>query len=390
MIDKKLSKEMRWRVVVDICFFRIFARKKKNNMVAFALYRLPYANEYVRAVQHKGEVEELHRYTELNGKSGYVMAPFSASADVPILLMHPDETTTHNVNDEIKRFNDLHESIAVVENERQEQMERNRYAIDFANFHTQIMNGTFRKIVLARCKEIRTQENVNAEMLFLKACERYPRMFIALVSMPRSGTWMMATPEILLEGNGKQWRTMALAGTMKLKDDLKDFDIPFGDVSKTISWSAKDIEEQRHVATYINEAIEQFTYDYVEKGPYTCRAGNLVHLRSDFTFTLKEQERLGNFLHRLHPTPAVCGLPKEDVRRFILQNECTARRYYSGFTGILNPESETHLYVSLRCMEIKDHVCVLHAGGGLLRDSIEEKEWEETEAKMETMKELLE
>jgi len=128
----------------------------------------------------------------------------------------------------------------------------------------------------------------------------------------------------------------------------------------------------------------------VEKGPYTCRAGNLVHLRSDFTFTLKEQERLGNFLHRLHPTPAVCGLPKEDVRRFILQNECTARRYYSGFTGILNPESETHLYVSLRCMEIKDHVCVLHAGGGLLRDSIEEKEWEETEAKMETMKELLE
>ena len=176
MIDEKLSKEMRWRVVVDICFFRIFARKKKNNMVAFALYRLPYANEYVRAVQHKGEVEELHRYTELNGKSGYVMAPFSASADVPILLMHPDETTTHNVNDEIKRFNDLHESIAVVENERQEQMERNRYAIDFANFHTQIMNGTFRKIVLARCKEIRTQENVNAEMLFLKACERYPHV----------------------------------------------------------------------------------------------------------------------------------------------------------------------------------------------------------------------
>ena len=70
MIDEKISKEMRWRVVVDICFFRIFARKKKNNMVAFALYRLPYANEYVRAVQHKGEVEELHRYTELNGKSG--------------------------------------------------------------------------------------------------------------------------------------------------------------------------------------------------------------------------------------------------------------------------------------------------------------------------------
>lgn len=358
-------------------------------MVAFALYRLPYAKEYVRMIQHDGEVEELHTYTELNGKNGFVMAPFSVSANEPILLMHPDETSTHDINTEIEGTGNRVDETSSHEDEVTRRRERERYAIDFANFHTQVENGTFRKVVLARCKQLRKTDIENAELLFLRACKLYPRMFVSLVSMPRCGTWLMATPEILLEGNGNEWHTMALAGTMKLRDDQMDFDIPFGDVSKTIIWSAKDIEEQRFVATYINETIEKFTYDYSEKGPYTCRAGSLVHLRSDFTFMLRENSRLGSFLNQLHPTPAVCGLPKEDVRRFILKNECSSRRYYSGFSGILNPHGETHLYVSLRCMEILPDRYILHAGGGLMSDSTEEKEWEETEAKMETMLQVI-
>lgn len=358
-------------------------------MVAFALYRLPYAKEYVRVTQHDGEVEELHTYTKLNGKSGFVMAPFSISANAPLLLMHPDETTTHDVETEARKWEEGDNDFTLIDDEQQRRRERERYAVDFANFHTHVACGTFRKAVLARCKEVRMNGTESLECLFLRACKRYPRMFIALVSMPRCGTWLMATPEILLEGNGKEWHTMALAGTMKLKTEELDFDIPFGDVSRKIIWSAKDIEEQRFVATYINETIEQFTYDYMEKGPYTCRAGELVHLRSDFTFTLKDRQRLGSFLNQLHPTPAVCGLPKEDVRRFILQNECSPRRYYSGFTGMLNPDGETHLYVSLRCMEILPDRYILHAGGGLMNGSTEEREWEETEAKMETVLRLI-
>jgi isochorismate synthase len=50
---------------------------------------------------------------------------------------------------------------------------------------------------------------------------------------------------------------------------------------------------------------------------------------------------------------------------------------------------ETHLYVSLRCMNIEGDTCHLYAGGGLLKDSTEEQEWAETEAKMETMRRIL-
>ena len=78
------------------------------------------------------------------------------------------------------------------------------------------------------------------------------------------------------------------------------------------------------------------------------------------------------------------------ARRFILQHEHHSRKYYSGFVGPISPQGKTHLFVSLRCMNIlQDGICELYAGGGLLKESEMEKEWKETEAKMQTIKRVL-
>ena len=68
-----------------------------------------------------------------------------------------------------------------------------------------------------------------------------------------------------------------------------------------------------------------------EKGPYTARAGQLVHLKTDFYFLLKNTDHIGDLLQELHPTPAVCGLPKEEAFRFIPDNE--------GTTAVIIPDS---------------------------------------------------
>ena len=62
---------------------------------------------------------------------------------------------------------------------------------------------------------------------------------------------------------------------------------------------------------------------------------------------------------------------------------------WCGFVGSLNMGGETHLYVSLRCMQIMKDSCRLYAGGGLLAESCVESEWKETEAKLQTMRKLL-
>ena len=176
-----------------------------------------------------------------------------------------------------------------------------------------------------------------------------------------------------------------------------------------LRWSAKNIQEQRYVASYLADVLRRFSDDVCEEGPRTVRAAHLVHLRSDFTFSLdnKRCTRIGKLLEALHPTPAVCGLPKDEAQRFIISHEHHPRHYYSGFMGPFNVNEDenenvdpishliphtshfTHLYVSLRCMHITDSAYHLYAGGGLLRESNEQQEWQETEAKMDTMRRLL-
>lgn len=342
-------------------------------MSAYAIYRLPHEDHATLITQSVGEPMELHSLTELNGKQGFVVAPFEVKADQPVVLIQGKTETIALSNEQLTADDGKNRLPSDMSN---------YYKVDFANYHSQLEADKFRKIVLARCADEQMPNGVKPIDLFYRACQLYPRLFIALVDTEKSGCWLTATPEILLDGHGADWRTIALAGTMKLEGDQLDGE------GETLTWSTKNIQEQRIVATYITECLEQFTDDFREEGPRTVRAANLVHLRSDFTFKLADNNKIGDLLQALHPTPAVCGLPKREAFKFIVKNEHTPRRYYSGFMGPVAQE-DTHLYVSLRCMNIDGDVCHLYAGSGLLKDSVEEQEWLETEAKMETMKRLL-
>ena len=95
----------------------------------------------------------------------------------------------------------------------------------------------------------------------------------------------------------------------------------------------------------------------------------------------------------LHPTPAVCGLPKEAAKQFILENENYNRSYYTGFLGELNMglqnKNDSHLFVNLRCMEIEKNEAYIYVGGGITKESNPEEEWEETVAKSNIMLKVL-
>ena len=325
-------------------------------MQGFAIFRLPYAKVCTLLA---GEVHEVPSCADLSGRQGFVMAPFAPTPQRPILVIEPtvaDSLTPMPVLPllPVKRQADYH--------------------IDFANFHAHLLNGDFQKLVLSRSVDIVRQGNETPLELFHLACEHYPRMFISLAYTPQSGMWLAATPEILLSGQDDQWQTVALAGTMAYGDDVR--------------WSDKNIQEQRYVATYVTEQLERFTDRFTEDGPHTIRAGHLAHLRSDFRFTLSNHTRVGELLQALHPTPAVCGLPKQEAFKFILSNEHHDRSYYSGFMGPLFVGGLTNLFVTLRCMQLFSDGYRLYAGGGLLKDSDEEQEWQETETKLDTMRNL--
>mgnify|MGYP004442732311 CR=1 FL=1 len=323
----------------------------------------------------RGEGETLASLDVLCGRSGYVIAPFAIDSQTPLVLIRPEVHLRFDSPEAIDEqvANMVDSIVPARRNEANEGLPTNRktYSTDFALFHSHLVSGEFSKIVLSRHAEAAITRSPMD--MFRRACDLYPRMFITLFASPWSGAWMVATPEILLEAEGGEWRTIALAGTMPLSEDGEG------------AWSDKNIREQRYVATYIGDRVRRFAKDLQESGPRTVRAGHLMHLRSDFTFSTADTN-IGALLSALHPTPAVCGLPKEEARAFILKNEHCQRRYYSGFCGPMAMDGATHLFVTLRCMSLTDRR--LYAGGGLLSESDEQAEWDETEAKMATMRAL--
>lgn len=346
-------------------------------MTARALYRLPYRHHCTLAVQHEGEPEILASVDQLNGKEGFVVAPFSPSAECPILLMHPDEVKLMAVREPEEKPGRERASTS-------SPAERESYSSDFRAFHEQLTAGKFRKLVLAR--PARGTWSGREEALFMRLCCQYPRLFVALVSTGKSGTWLMATPEVLLRGNGSDFSTMALAGTQVTPPTKTVADYPV----EGVEWSAKDRQEQQYVADYIAAILSGYTARCTARGPYTSTAAQLYHLRTDFNFRLENTRQLGNLIDDLFPTPAVCGIPKEEARQFILAHESQPRKYYSGFVGPLSPQGNTQLFVSLRCVHLLEGgICEYYAGGGLLAESEEQKEWEETEAKIATLRVLL-
>ncbi|MCL1942946.1 MAG: isochorismate synthase [Candidatus Azobacteroides sp.] len=335
----------------------------------FAVYRIPGGNELHFIKGTPDSVATFDSVKMLNGKSGFVIAPFRVSKSCPIAFIETDEETGIEMPD-ITEGSQTTKTVY--------EQPSPEYVSAFEVFTRSLSDKKFDKLVLSRRTVIKRDPDFSPATVFLKACKRYIRSYVYLCHTPQTGTWTGSTPEILLSGKRNEWHTVALAGTQSLVN---------GDLPDT--WDEKNREEQRLVADYIRNRLHSFRIHPKEEGPYTVRAGELAHLRSDFRFSLPENNRLGNVLDLLHPTPAVCGLPKEKAFQFISDNEKYDRRYYSGFIGQLNPEGKSDLYVNLRCMEIDDRCLTLYAGGGLLASSVLEEEWKETEEKLSTMQRII-
>ncbi len=345
----------------------------------FAVYRLPGESTPRFLMQTNGPVRRIHSVEELNEQKGFVIAPFRIGADCPVVLIEPDLFSL----DEARRWLDEAENLPLEKDKAMQSAPPShpsypeQYARCFDVFIDALHARRFDKLVLSRKQEQSMPSGFSPAAAFYKACRQYIYSYVYLCYTPETGLWLGSTPEIILSGEQGAWHTMALAGTQSVQGGVLPQE-----------WDEKNREEQAYVSAYIREQLHSLGIVPQEQGPYPVFAGALSHLRTDFRFALPGNDRLGSLLALLHPTPAVCGLPKEEAYRFILDNEGYDRRYYSGFIGWLDPAGKTDLYVNLRCMNISGGIPVLYAGGGLLASSTLDDEWQETEKKMQTMKRL--
>ncbi|CAM4128567.1 chorismate-binding protein [Gillisia limnaea] len=366
-----------------------FQLEKKLPFVAYKKPSTP-TGEIKAFLQSNSETYKILNFSE----SGFVFAPFAANKPKFLIPAAQSEFLETNIDlSEIdKDFRNSSIAEIEVETARKQHVALVEKGIE------QIKKGIFKKVVLSRRESVKLQGRDSIK-IFQELLQLYPTALVYIWFHPETGLWLGATPETLLEIERNRFKTMALAGTVKYAGEME------------VVWGQKEKQEQQFVTDSIMENLKPFVEKIEKSHPFTAKAGNLLHLKTNISgFLYPESQDLGKLISVIHPTPAICGLPKEPAKNFILENENYDREYYSGFLGELNLKKEikrsgnrrnqenqayasiittSNLFVNLRCMKFEEKQAVLFVGGGITKDSDPEAEWVETQNKAETMKAVL-
>jgi isochorismate synthase len=377
MVDKKIDLKNLWSSAMA-----------KNGSVA--VWRCPRENS-IHFLADLSKLPAKGRIDLLNTEQGFLVSPFMNPEGNETLFLRSDVYANRMENSSWKMVhgtptNSVQEGSTVIPyhlNTRPDTEisgEKDHFIKMVEKGITAINEGEFDKVVSARTYDEPLSENFNIIDQFNRLEKAHPDAFVSLVSILGKGTWMGATPELLIESSSVHFRTVSVAGTQPFPLDK--------DLSEA-AWNQKEIEEQAMVSRYIVEQFKTIRLrEFIETGPRSVRAGNMIHLKTEYTVDLNEVHfpELGTvMLHLLHPTSAVCGMPKFSALRFIAANEHLNREFYSGFLGPVNMDGVSRLYVNLRCMQILRTRAVLYAGSGITHDSVPKKEWDETALKCQTL-----
>lgn len=227
-----------------------------------------------------------------------------------------------------------------------------------------LANSELQKVILSRIKKIRPYKNPISH--FFKLTQKYPD---AMVYLWRNNQdiWIGATPETLAVYHKGEFSTMALAGTKKT--ELKT------------EWTAKEYNEHNFVIDYIAEILKDYSPEI--SSTTTLNLGKLEHLITPIKAKVPKAKVL-KIIEDLHPTPAVCGSPKEKAKNWILENETHKREFYTGFLGFRIGE-DVYSYVNLRCAKLHKDSTDVYVGGGITKYSNALAEWNETELKANSL-----
>lgn len=259
--------------------------------------------------------------------------------------------------------------------------------LDGARFRSAVASvieaGQPAKVVLARRRRIRTENPLDPERLLeaLARSHRDCRIFAISPGAELYPLFVGATPERLVEARGGRLKTMALAGTTRQGPGTSR-----DDAEEQLLRSAKDRQEHRFVRDHIVARLSPFCEDLqAPSEPAMLRLATLSHLHTPIEGRLAEGVSFGEVVDALHPTPAVCGTPQEQARRFIRDHEGFDRGLYAGILGWVDGSGDGEADVLLRAALVDREGATLFAGAGITAASEVDVEWRETADKFQPL-----
>ena len=245
-----------------------------------------------------------------------------------------------------------------------------------------IAAGEVEKVVLARALDFRPGCLLDPVELALALWRGNSRSHVFFFQ-PGNGTALVgASPEILAEVQGRTIRATAVAGSAPSPASAagrRRF-------AARLLESAKDRAEHDFVTRHIEGVLTDLGCRVRPTGsPAVLDLGAIQHLETEVTAEVPPGATALELLAALHPTPAVCGYPRDPARAILREAETFDREWYGGPVGWLASDGDARFVPALRSAMWKGDSWRLCAGAGIVAGSDPEREWEETELKFRPM-----
>lgn len=254
----------------------------------------------------------------------------------------------------------------------------------------EIRTGALEKLVLARDVVATVPTGVNAAQVLRELSARYRECWTYGVD-----GLVGATPEMLIQVEGRTAQARVLAGTLDRRDADGMDGSPLEFAERVLAGSEKQRHEHDIAIQSLTTQLAPFSEAMnAHSEPFILELPNVWHLASDVKAELAEVE--GHvptclaLINALHPTAAVCGTPTTVAGALIRKLERLDRGPYAGPVGWLDAAGNGEWGIALRGAVIESPQTVrLYAGCGVVDGSVPETELAETWAKFRPMLESL-
>jgi len=273
----------------------------------------------------------------------------------------------YNENNIISNF-DKQEYIAIVEKARE-----------------YIRNGDIFQVNLSQRFE--TPIECSPQDIYLKLREASPAPFSAYLNFDEAQV-ISSSPERFLKINGHNIETRPIKGTrprgadvvtdIRMKNELLNSEKEHSELTMIVDLQRNDLGRICEFGSIVVQShfeIEEYA--------------NVFHAVSTITGRLKNDIDVIDCLKATFPGGSITGAPKIRAMEIIEELERVKRGIYTGAIGYIGFDGTADLNIAIRTIVVKNKMAYYNVGGGIVWDSVAEKEYEETLHKGTKMLEVL-
>jgi menaquinone-specific isochorismate synthase len=249
-----------------------------------------------------------------------------------------------------------------------------------------IAAGRVSKVVLARTLDVDGRAAVDPVEVLAALRAGNPLTHVFLFEPTPGRALLGAAPEAVATLRRGVFHATAVAGSVARGADAGEQ----ARLAAALLASAKDRAEQRVVVEDMVRRLTPLARDVrAEAEPHVLTLARIQHLETEIRARIDEGTAILDLVEELHPTPAVCGVPREGALALLRREEPFHRGWYAGPVGWFTLEGDGHFVPALRTAVGDGRHWRLFAGAGIVEGSRPAAEWEETAIKLEPVRRAL-